>query len=176
MPWFKQKIAQFRHSGDPQLSADAPPAWTPTVGESLQDGLLSDAPEAEFEDAEKFCRAHPAQPPTLLASTDVEAIKQEGCSAWEIAQPSRELTHPSHGSRFQGQVEVLHSQLAVTKVTRVITTKNCGDVCLMSNWPIIAGLYDIGDKTGVYYEVTVVKMKGTIAVGKLAELYSGIYK
>ena len=50
-------------------------------------------------------------------------------------------------------------------MTKVVTDKRCKDVCIFSNLPIIAGLYDIKGKQGVYYEVVIRKMGGIIAVG-----------
>jgi hypothetical protein len=47
----------------------------------------------------------------------------------------------------------------------VQTTKNTKDTSLLSNFPIMGGLYDVTGKEGVYYEVTVRTMKGVIAVG-----------
>ena len=50
-------------------------------------------------------------------------------------------------------------------VCKIITEKSCGDTCLFSNLPIMAGLYEIQGKHGVYYEVLVKKMDGIIAIG-----------
>lgn len=50
-------------------------------------------------------------------------------------------------------------------VTRVITDKKCKDVCIFSDLPIIAGLYDTNGKQGIYYEVVIRKMRGIIAIG-----------
>lgn len=47
----------------------------------------------------------------------------------------------------------------------IVTNENCKDTCLLSDLPILAGLYDIHGKQGVYYEVVIQKMNGFIAVG-----------
>ena len=44
------------------------------------------------------------------------------------------------------------------KVIEVESFEGCGDVCIWSNLPIMAGLYDAGQK-GVYFEVQIQKMK-----------------
>jgi hypothetical protein len=50
-------------------------------------------------------------------------------------------------------------------VTKVVTDKRCEDVCIFSDLPIMAGLYDTKGKQGVYYEVVIRKMGGIIAIG-----------
>ena len=46
------------------------------------------------------------------------------------------------------------------------TSLECKDVCLLSDLPIVAGLYDIKGKTGIYYEVQIDRMDGIIAIGE----------
>lgn len=48
----------------------------------------------------------------------------------------------------------------------VSTDRKCREVCLMSDLPILGGLYDIQGKEGVYYEITINKMDGIIAIGE----------
>ena len=66
--------------------------------------------------------------------------------------------------RFRGHIES-----GVDKggagVTKVVTDKKCRDVCIFSDLPIVAGLYDTKGKQGVYYEVVIRKMGGIIAIG-----------
>jgi len=50
-------------------------------------------------------------------------------------------------------------------VTKVVTDRFCGDVCIFSNLPIIAGLYDTKGKQGIYYEVVIRTMRGIVAIG-----------
>jgi len=73
------------------------------------------------------------------------------------------MTLPS-SSRFKGYV-VSGINKGGAGVTKVVTDGKCEDVCLFSNLPIMAGLYDIKGKQGVYYEVVVREMTGFIAIG-----------
>ena len=41
----------------------------------------------------------------------------------------------------------------------------CKDVCLLSDLPMMAGLYDVQGKIGVYYEILIHRMDGIIAIG-----------
>jgi len=50
-------------------------------------------------------------------------------------------------------------------VVNVQTRPECKDVCLLSDLPIMAGLYDVQGKSGVYYEVHIDRMDGIIAIG-----------
>lgn len=43
--------------------------------------------------------------------------------------------------------------------------------CLLSNLPVIAGLYDIKGKTGIYYEVQINRMDGFVAIGESEEIH-----
>ena len=114
-------------------------------------------PEDEFEAAEEFCRRYPQEAPKLLSSAMVERIATEGCKAWNVERPV--------SRRFVGQVAAAAGEKG-SGVTRVVTEKDCGDVCLMSNLPLLAGLYDVQRKLGVYYEVLIQKMDGIIAIGE----------
>ncbi|KAJ3556441.1 hypothetical protein NM688_g2028 [Phlebia brevispora] len=135
----------------------APPEWTPAPEQSHDWGLFHEATDSEFQSAEAFCAQHPVEPPKLLPSNQVERIDEEGCRAWTIEHP--------RSSRFTGQI-VRAGAEKTAAVTRIATTNACGDVCLFSNLPIMAGLYEIHGKSGVYYEITVKKMRGIIAIGE----------
>jgi hypothetical protein len=50
-------------------------------------------------------------------------------------------------------------------ITKVVTDEGCKDVCLFSDLPIMAGLYDIKKKRGVYYELVIGEMGGIVAIG-----------
>lgn len=135
-----------------------PPEWTPAAEESRKDGLYNEAPEDEFEEAERFCEANPVDPPRFLASYDVDHIRASGARAWGLVQPS--LT------RFRGKVlNVDAERKGGKKVVEVITERGCGDTCVLSNFPILGGVYDIQGKEGVYFEVTMLKMEGIVAIG-----------
>lgn len=69
-------------------------------------------------------------------------------------------------NRFAGTIINPTDSKGSSGVVKVTTTPMCGDVCLMSDLPILAGLYGIKGKTGVYYEVLINRMDGLIAIGK----------
>jgi hypothetical protein len=66
-------------------------------------------------------------------------------------------------SRFSGNI--LNDNKGGPGRVKVQTTARCGDVCLMSDLPILAGQYGTFGKTGVYYEALIHRMEGTIAIG-----------
>ena len=92
----------------------------------------------------------------LLPSDAVDKINEIGCRAWGIEVP----TTP----RFVGYVQ--NDSKGGPGVITVQTRPGCKDTCLLSDLPIIAGLYDIQGKTGVYYEIYINRMDGFIALGK----------
>jgi hypothetical protein len=51
-------------------------------------------------------------------------------------------------------------------VVRVVTRSDCKDSCIMSDLPLFAGLYEIQGKKGVYYEISIQRMNGVIAIGE----------
>jgi Ran-binding protein 9/10 len=137
-------------------SADVPPAWTPAVQQSHIFGLYNEATDDDFESAERFCSQHPLEAPRLLSSDLVERIEAEGCRMWNIDVPRT--------PRFVGRV-VVGGEKGKQAVSKVETGKKCRDSCLFSNLPLIAGLYEVQGKTGIYYEVMVKKMDGIVAIG-----------
>lgn len=142
----------------------APPEWAPAEEQSRAQGLLNDAPEEEFEMAELFCRNYPPYRPALLPSYDVEKIKREGCKAWGMSYPNQ--------NRFIGAIRDLSSvKEGGPKVVEITTEPGCGDVSLMSNFPIMGGLYETQGKEGVYFEVTVKEMGGVVAIGTLLNAF-----
>ncbi|EJC98914.1 uncharacterized protein FOMMEDRAFT_52589, partial [Fomitiporia mediterranea MF3/22] len=135
-----------------------PPEWAPADEPSRDFGLFYDAPKHEYEAAEDFCDTHPPNPPRFLPSADVDRIREEGCKAWTLVPPSL--------SRFKGSIrEVRSNRKGQPKVIELHTEAGCGDSCVMSNYPIMAGLYDIQGKEGIYYEVTILQMEGLVAIG-----------
>ena len=104
-----------------------------------------------------FCRQYSVDPPRLLPSDAVDAINEVGCSAWGIEYPD--------SLRFVGQIYKNAGKDSSGGIT-VRTSRRCKDVCLLSDLPIVAGLYDTRGKVGVYYEIYINKMDGIIAVGK----------
>ena len=119
-------------------------------------GLHNEATDEEYHSAQAFCAHNPVEAPRLLPSEVVDRVNAEGCKAWTMEWP--------RSSRFSGHIQD-GGEKGAAFVTKVVTDKKCQDVCLFSNLPILAGLYEIQGKTGVYYEVHVEKMKGIVALG-----------
>lgn len=168
MAWFKshKNKQKDKHPGPdrpqnlsplpPLPATEAPPAWTPAPEESHLYGQYNEANEGEFEAAETYCEHHPVVPPKLLSSDMVERIEVEGGRAWNMEVPRT--------PRFVGRV-MDGGEKGKAGVCRITTEKKCRDVCLLSNLPIMAGLYVTQGKTGVYFEVLVKKMGGVVAIG-----------
>ena len=158
MSWFKPHFRQLNVHNSPSRYPvnDAPPAWTPAPEHPHTYGLFNEATDDEYESAEQFCRNHPIETPKLLTSDVVERIAIDGCRLWALESPSK-------SSRFIGRVEIGGEKSS--GLTRVTTEKKCGDVCLMSNLPLLAGLYELQGKSGIYYEVCIRRMNGIIAIG-----------
>ncbi|KAF9783538.1 hypothetical protein BJ322DRAFT_1071619 [Thelephora terrestris] len=146
----KGKATQSHHS---DLS---PPQWTPAVETTHEHGKYQDATFDEYEEAERFCARYRVEKPKLLLSNVVERLSQEGCKPWGIKYPA--------SSRFEGRIESMMDK-GGAGVIKIFTDKICKDVCLFSDLPIMAGLYDTKGKQGVYYEVVIRKMGGIIAIG-----------
>lgn len=136
----------------------SPPRWTPADEESHGRGRYAEATYDEYQEAELFCSRHNVERAKLLPSNMVLRLSQEGCKPWRMTPP----TSP----RFKGIVEYGTENESLMGVTKVVTGNRCKDVCIFSNLPIMAGLYDINGKRGIYYEVVVRKMGGIIAIGK----------
>lgn len=68
--------------------------------------------------------------------------------------------------RFRGYVQNQNDTKGGPNVVRVQTAPDCKDVCLLSDLPIMAGLYDTQGKSGVYYEILIHRMDGIIAIGE----------
>lgn len=138
-----------------------PPAWNPAPERSHALGLFNEASDDEWERASAFCTAHPPIPPKLLASDVIDRIRVLGCAAWDIERPTDAhfIGHIERGDQIK-----LGSGGGTWKV-KVRTEKRCRDSCVMSDLPLMAGLYDIHGRRGVYYEVRVNRMDGVIAIG-----------
>lgn len=147
----------------PGVDLASPPKWEPAPEQRHTLGLYAEATEDEFESAQQFCAAYPPERPRLLPSEAVERIDAVGCRAWQIELP--------RSPRFRGDIyNVAGDQKGGggSDVVRVVTEAACQDVCLMSDLPILAGLYDVHGKLGVYYEVKVLRMDGLIAIGRFS--------
>ncbi|KAH9912852.1 uncharacterized protein BXZ73DRAFT_55804 [Epithele typhae] len=148
----------------PLPGTDAPPAWQAAPEEMHADGLRSEAPEADWHAGEAFCAAHPPDPPRLLPSADVERIRAHGCGAWRLAAPDP--------ARFRGR---LANGGAPGKhgVVAVESAADCPETVLLSDLPLLAGLYDTRGQPGVYFEVKVLRMddEAVVAVGTACRPY-----
>ncbi|OSC97506.1 hypothetical protein PYCCODRAFT_1454894 [Trametes coccinea BRFM310] len=160
----KETQTKYAPPPGPPPAFSAPPEWRPAPEASHTTGLYADAPDDEYEAAEQFCRQHLVEPPKLLASHVVERIDALGCRAWGLEVPST--------PRFRGSVRnVGGDDKGGLGVVRVVTDKACKDVALLSDLPILAGLYDVHGKLGVYYEVKILRMDGLVAVGSACRPY-----
>ncbi|KAF5326603.1 hypothetical protein D9611_000882 [Ephemerocybe angulata] len=145
-------------------STDAPPPeWSAAPEISHKWGKWNEAPDEEYQAGEDFCNEYPPLAPRLLPSELVDKINTLGCKAWGIQWP----TTP----RFSGHIQEAADTKGGPAVTTVTTTAKCKDTCLLSDMPILAGLYEVQGKTGVYYEVLVQKMTGFIAIGTACRPY-----
>ncbi|KAI0632267.1 hypothetical protein C8Q77DRAFT_1060520 [Trametes polyzona] len=142
-----------------------PPEWQPAPETSYTDGLYADASRDEYESAQRFCAENPPEPPRLLSSAAVERIDAIGCRAWQLEVPRT--------PRFRGQIynPGADAKGGNASVVRVVTEAACEDVCILSDLPILAGLYDVHGKLGVYYEVKILRMDGLIAIGTTCRPY-----
>ena len=133
----------------------SPPAWNPAPETSHRFGLFDEASDDDWERAEVFCKTHRTTPPKLLASNVIDRIRLLGCAAWDLERTTdaRFIGHIGRSDRSRGGI------------WKVRTEKRCQDSCVMSDLPLMAGLYDIHGRRGVYYEVLVNRMDGVVAVG-----------
>lgn len=156
MHHFLDKLSGKGKAKESRYSDTLPPQWTPAVEHSHTYGKYEDAAFDEYKEAERFCARHPVEKPKFLPSVMAERLSQEGCKPWRMRLPS--------SPRFEGRVESGNDK-GGTGVTKVVTDRMCKDVCIFSDLPIMAGLYDTKGKQGVYYEVVIRKMEGIIAIG-----------
>ena len=140
-----------------------PPAWAPAEEESRRDGLFGDASTDDYEAGKRWCSDNPVESARFFASVDIERVEEQGCRVWELVKPE------GRWSRFRGVIEDDVNYRAGSKGERVIrvrTTEKCGDTNMLSNLPLVAGMYGVSrGKEGVYYEVRIDDMQGCIAVG-----------
>ncbi|GBE83243.1 hypothetical protein SCP_0502910 [Sparassis crispa] len=159
MSWFTSKFTRRAPTPAQGLYAPPPgppPHWQPAPERSHTFGLLNEATKDEYEAALDFCARNAPEPPRLLPSHIVDRIDAEGCRTWTLQWP--------RSPRFVGNTQN-SSEKGGSSVVKVVTEKSCMDVCLLSDLPLLAGLYDIQGKSGVYYEILIHKMDGIIAVG-----------
>ncbi|KAJ2935437.1 hypothetical protein H1R20_g1655, partial [Candolleomyces eurysporus] len=154
------------HDGNNASSSSAggaPPEWSAAPEISHKWGKWNEAPDDEYQAGEDFCNENPVMAPRILPSHVVDKINSVGCKAWGVQYP----TSP----RFSGQIRNTDEAKGGPVVVAITTNEECKDVCLLSDLPILAGLYDIHGKQGVYYEVLIQKMVGFVAVGTACRPY-----
>ncbi|KAF8076728.1 hypothetical protein FPV67DRAFT_1777156 [Lyophyllum atratum] len=165
MPSFFKSL--FAGEKPSHQAPQAPPEWEPAPEIVHPWGLRNEASDDDYEAAEEFCASHPLEPPRLLPSDVVDRIHAAGCKAWRIELPRT--------PRFIGSVRNPGDTKSAEAVVHVQTARECKDTCLLSDLPILAGLYDVHGKQGVYYEVEIVQMDvgdgGLIAVGMACRPY-----
>lgn len=164
----KAKLTEHDHHHDQSHhDPEAPPEWAPAPEVSHQYGLRNEASNDDYEAAEDFCNRYPLEPPRLLPSEVVDHINAVGNKAWRLEHPRT--------SRFVGSVHNPGESKSDDAVVRVKTSSKCQDTCLLSDLPILAGLYDVKGKQGVYYEVEILEMNvdagGFVAVGTACRPY-----
>jgi Ran-binding protein 9/10 len=138
-----------------------PPSWKPAPERPHTFGLLHEASDDDWERAEEFCRTHPLNPPRILPSNSIDRIQLLGCAAWGLERPNT--------NRFVGRIQRGNQNKPSNGdgPWKVCTQKSCQDTCVMSDLPLMTGLYDIHGRRGIYYEVRVNRMEGVVAVGTL---------
>ncbi|KAF8476723.1 hypothetical protein DFH94DRAFT_757822 [Russula ochroleuca] len=142
-----------------------PPVWKPASEKPHKLGLFHEASDNDYEQAIAFCTAHRPTPPKLLPSDVIDRIRLQGCAAWGLERP----TNP----RFIGHIERGYQAKSHRSggTWKVRTEKRCRDTCVMSDLPLMAGLYDIHGRRGIYYEVRVNRMEGVVAIGTACKPY-----
>jgi hypothetical protein len=158
---------QFKHLSMPltpflprrRCEGEHPPSWNPAPESPHQFGLFHEASKDDWERAEIFCKTHLPNPPRILPSNSIDRIRLLGCAAWGLEHPNT--------TGFVGRVEKCDQNKPSSGggAWKVCTQKRCQDTCVMSDLPLMAGLYDIHGRRGIYYEVHVKKMEGVVAIG-----------
>ncbi|THH31190.1 hypothetical protein EUX98_g3015 [Antrodiella citrinella] len=152
-----------KQSGSNQFQAPSgpPPGWVPAPERSHTLGLYNEASDIDFAWAKDYCDRWPVDPPRLLPSDIVERINAEGCGAWSLW---------TNSDRFRGRIDI-GGEKGGASVVKVTTDAPCKESYLESNLPILAGLYDVQGKSGVYFEVMIHRMDGIIALGTACRPY-----
>ncbi|KAF8635172.1 hypothetical protein AX15_000507 [Amanita polypyramis BW_CC] len=142
-------------------NTSAPPAWSAAPEPIHAFGMFSDVPEGEYEAGEEYCARYPVALAKLLPSNVAERIHTIGSRAWGMQVPNV--------PRFRGTISKTGSG-----TTLIHTEKECRDTSVLSDLPILGGLYDIpGDMDGVYFEIEVKRMDEIVAIGTACRPYPG---
>ncbi|KAJ7574506.1 hypothetical protein C8J56DRAFT_1172812 [Mycena floridula] len=167
--------------------------WSPRVDRLLAEfsqlkvNLTHDISVLNSDNLHALKRKHLArksdtQPPPvssqLLIAASLDKVRSEGAWAWGFNHPQTqdrytnsldtrylEIVTPYRGG-FHGSI---HNPVYGTDTRGIVSTTTLStttDTCLLSNLPLAEGRYMISPgKQGIYYEVRILKMKRTVAVG-----------
>ncbi|KAG9316011.1 hypothetical protein JVU11DRAFT_3672 [Chiua virens] len=149
-----------------------PPAWTSAPELSRVYGRFNEASEEDCDRGDAFCAQNAIEHSRLLPSSDIDGITEQGCNAWSL---EFHITDPTFRQRrtFDGTIRNQSKTYDGTGIiTKVETTKECNDCYLISNLPFVGGLYyrPQAHDRGVYFELTIQKMRGVIAIGLITTL------
>ena len=148
-----------------------PPAWNPAPERSHTLGLFDEASDDDWERAFEFCSTHPPIPPKLLASDVIDRVRVHGCAAWNLERPTEDTHFVGHIGWGDQKIKTGSGASRGGSTWKVRTEERCRDSCVTSDLPLMAGLYDIHGRRGVYYEVRVNRMEGVVAIGASLSYY-----
>ncbi|KAF7980674.1 hypothetical protein HWV62_37103 [Athelia sp. TMB] len=162
--------------------AAPPPEWTATAARSDQWGLLSDAPDTEYEDAEVFCRQECVSTRHFLEETWYVPDRVDGgLPPWGLQQVDYNPEIYGYTGRFDGVISnsLSHGRNPFHPASgsiRVQTTSNSKSTCLLSTRPILpflsAGSSISTTQHGVYFEIRNIDcMEDAIAIGTACKPY-----
>ncbi|KDQ62808.1 hypothetical protein JAAARDRAFT_471518 [Jaapia argillacea MUCL 33604] len=172
MSWLRRLVHKPEHSINPGSSSSDPPEWSAAPEPIHALGLYNEATDDSYESAEQFCDEHPQDPPKLLPSRIVDAITERGCAVWGFEVPEMFSRRERGRVKWRGGIENVGEVKGKSQgVVRMWSEEGCRDVCLLSDVPILGGLYDTRGKQGVYFEVLIKKMEGVIAIGTACRPY-----
>ncbi|KAF7985955.1 hypothetical protein HWV62_43904 [Athelia sp. TMB] len=166
----------------PAAFAAPPPEWTATAARSDQWGLLSDAPDTEYEDAEVFCRQEYVSTRHFLEETWYAPDRVDrGLPPWGLQQVDYNPEIYGYTGRFDGVISnsLSHDRNPFHPASgsiRVQTTSNSKSSCLLSTRPILpflsAGSSISTTQHGVYFEIRNIDcMEDAIAIGTACKPY-----
>ncbi|KAJ7585142.1 hypothetical protein C8J56DRAFT_949989 [Mycena floridula] len=170
-------------SSSAQSYSEAPPGWSAAPEKSHTFGLKAEAPVSSYDSSITFCDQFPPDAPRLFASALLDKVKDEGAWAWGVEGPQTQETfeyNPNPWYRlgkhntggFQGAIQNPIYGTKTRGIVTINTDSSTTDTCLLSTLPLVAGMYALPvSKLGVYYEVKVLEMRGTVAVGTACRPY-----
>ncbi|KAJ7600115.1 ankyrin repeat-containing domain protein [Mycena floridula] len=156
------------------------PIWSPGAGR-----LLKEYSEWKNHLPEKSDAPSPPDSSQLLIAASLDKVRNEGVWAWGFNAPQTQDQYTNNldvlfleiatpeGGGFHGSIHnpVYGTEMrGVVSITSLSTTTR---TCLLSNLPLIGGSYTISpNKRGIYYEVRILEMQRSVAVGLACRPYS----